>query len=80
VADLAGGVDALVARAAALAEGGDLRLAAQVAEWAVGAAPEDRGAHGVRADVYAARRKQEASLMAKGIFGSAARESRAVAH
>ncbi len=79
VVALAGGVEALVARAGELAAAGDLRLAAQVAEWAVGAAPEDRGAHGVRADVYAARRKQEASLMAKGIFGSAARESRAVA-
>ncbi len=76
VAALAGGVDALVARAADLAAAGDLRLAAQVAEWAVGAAPEDRAAHAVRADVYTARRHEEASVMARGIFGAAARESR----
>jgi len=76
VAALAGGVEALVARAADLAAAGDLRLAAQVAEWAVGAAPEDRAAHAVRADVYAARRQEESSLMARGIFGAAARESR----
>ena len=35
VAALAGGVDALAARAAELAAAGDLRLAAQLAEWAV---------------------------------------------
>ncbi len=76
VAALAGGVDALVTRAADLAATGDLRLAAQLAEWAVGAAPDDPRAHGVRADVYAARRRAESSLMAKGVFGAAARESR----
>ncbi len=76
VVALAGGVDALVARAAELAATGDLRLAAQLAEWAVGAAPDDTGAHGVRADVYAARRQEESSLMAKGVFGAAARDSR----
>jgi hypothetical protein len=42
----------------------------------VGAAPDDTGAHGVRADVYAARRQEESSLMAKGVFGAAARDSR----
>ena len=73
VAALAGGVDALVARAGELAAAGDLRLAAQVAEWAVQAAPDDPAAHGARADVYTARRAEEASLMAKGIFGAAAR-------
>ena len=75
VASLAGGVDALVARATELAAAGDLRLAAQVVEWAVQAAPDDRAAHGARAEIYAARRAAEASLMAKGIFGSAAGES-----
>jgi hypothetical protein len=65
----------LAARAAELAAGGDLRLAAQLAEWAVHADARSSVAHGVRADVYAARRESEASLMAKGIFGSAAWES-----
>ena len=76
VVGLAGGVDALVARVAELVSAGDLRLAAQVAEWAVQAAPTDAAAHGVRADVYAARRAEEPSLMAKGVFGSAERDSR----
>lgn len=76
VAALAGGVGALVARAGELAAAGDLRLAAQVAEWAVQAAPEDPAAHGARAEVYAARRAEEPSLMAKGIFGAAERDSR----
>jgi len=75
VAALAGGVDALVARAGELAASGDLRLAAQVAEWAVQADPDSSAAHGARAEVYAARRAEEASLMAKGIFGSAAADS-----
>lgn len=75
VTALAGGVDALVTRATELAAAGDLRLAAQLAEWAVGAAPDHVGAHGVRAEVYAARRREEHSLMAKGVFGAAARDS-----
>jgi len=79
VTALAGGTEALVARAGELAEAGDLRLAAQLAEWAVGAAPDHAGAHGVRAEVYAARRQEESSLMAKGVFGAAARDSRAAA-
>jgi hypothetical protein len=33
----------------------------------------------VRAEVYAARRQEESSLMAKGVFGAAARDSRAAA-
>lgn len=75
LAGLAGGAGALAARASALAEAGELRLACHLAELAVQAAPEDREAHGVRASVYAARRKAESSLMAKGIFGFAERES-----
>ncbi|HEY8059720.1 MAG TPA: alkyl sulfatase dimerization domain-containing protein [Acidimicrobiales bacterium] len=76
VAALAGGVDVLVRRVSELASAGDLRLAAQVAEWAVQAAPQDASAHGARAEIYAARRAEEPSLMAKGIFGAAERESR----
>jgi len=44
---------------------------------AVLAAPEDATVHGARAEVYRARRDAELSLMAKGIFGSAASESEA---
>lgn len=75
LASLAGGVPALARRAAALAEEGDLRLACHLAELAVQAEPANREAHGVRAAVYGTRRKAEASLMSKGIFGFAERES-----
>jgi alkyl sulfatase BDS1-like metallo-beta-lactamase superfamily hydrolase len=75
VADLAGGVTALVDRARSLAESGELRLAAQIAEWAAQAAPDDPGVHAARADVYRLRVAEETSTMAKGIFGWAAAES-----
>ena len=51
VASLAGGVDALVARATELAAAGDLRLAAQLVEWAVQAAPDDRTPTGTGRDL-----------------------------
>ena len=77
VVDLVGGADRLGARAAALADAGELRLAAQLAEWAVAAAPGDADLHRVRAEVFAARAEAEASTMSKGIFSWAAAESRA---
>jgi hypothetical protein len=43
------------------------------------AEPDDAEIHRARADIYAARRKLETSLMANGIYGSAARESTAIA-
>ena len=76
VAHLAGGVEALVARARALAAGGDLALAAHLADWAVAAEPAHRGAHAVRAEIYEARAAGAAALMTRGIFTAAARESR----
>ena len=42
---------------------------------AVQAEPDNRDAHELRADVYLYRRSLETSLMAKGIFGTAASES-----
>ncbi len=75
VAALAGGPGALTDRAAALADAGDLRLACQLVEWAVQAAPQDDHVHGTRARIYELRRRSEPSLMAKGIFGAAARDS-----
>lgn len=75
VATLAGGVDRLATRVAELADAGDLRLACQVAEWAVAADPASVAAHRARADAYERRRHEETSLMAKGIFGWAARTS-----
>ncbi len=79
VAALAGGAGRLVARARAVADGGDLRLAAQLAEWAAQAEPDDPAVHRVRAEIYERRVLEASSTMAKGVFGWAARESRAVA-
>ena len=73
------GGDALTARATELAAAGDLRLACQVVELAVQADPESTTAHGARAEIYQQRRNEEFSLMSKGIFAAAARESRAIA-
>ena len=77
VAALAGGADALVARAVALGTEGDLRLACHLVELAARAAPEDPAVHEARAQLYTDRRHHETSLMAKGIFGDAARRSTA---
>ena len=55
----------------------DIRLACHLVELAVQAEPQNRAAHEIRAEVYQTRRDQESSLMSKGIFGSAANESRA---
>jgi alkyl sulfatase BDS1-like metallo-beta-lactamase superfamily hydrolase len=79
VAALAGGTEALVERARALATEGDLRLACQLVELAVQAAPDDPSAHRARAEIYDTRRRTESSLMAKGIYGWAAGESRRLA-
>jgi glyoxylase-like metal-dependent hydrolase (beta-lactamase superfamily II) len=79
LADLAGGASVLIERAAALSDTGDHRLACHLADLAGWAAPDDSGVHAARALVYRARRAAESSLMAKGIFAGAARESEAVA-
>ena len=75
---LAGSVEALTDRALELAESGDLRLACHLVELAVAAEPEHEGAHRARAAVYWRRRAAERSLMAKGVYSAAARESEAV--
>ncbi|MGH7354122.1 MAG: alkyl sulfatase dimerization domain-containing protein [Candidatus Rokuibacteriota bacterium] len=75
VAALAGGVAAVVARALALAESGDLVLAAHLIDWATAAAPGDREAHAARAAIYSRRAAEAEALMTRGIFSAAARES-----
>jgi alkyl sulfatase BDS1-like metallo-beta-lactamase superfamily hydrolase len=77
VARLAGGVDRLLARARELAERADLTLASHLADWAVQAAPDDRAAHALRAEIYTARAASSAALMTRGIFTAAAQESAA---
>jgi glyoxylase-like metal-dependent hydrolase (beta-lactamase superfamily II) len=76
MASLAGGARRLADRAAELASKGDLALACHLAEMAALAAPGDDGIWAARAAVYRARAAVETSLMAKGIFGSAAEEPR----
>jgi len=74
VAALAGGVDALVARARQLAEQGDLRLAGHLIDWA--AAVSDASAvHAARAEIYERRASAAGALMTRGIFSAAAKES-----
>jgi alkyl sulfatase BDS1-like metallo-beta-lactamase superfamily hydrolase len=75
VASLAGGVERLVARAEALAGGGDLALASHLIDWAVAAEPDNHAAHAARAVIYEARAREAAALMTRGIFAAAARDS-----
>ena len=56
----------------------DQRLACHLADLAGWAAPDDPAIHEGRAAIYLERRKSESSLMSKGIFAAAARESQAV--
>ncbi len=78
IATLAGGADRLAARALEVLPD-DARLACHLVDLAAWAAPDDASVHATRSDVYAQRRKTETSLMAKGIFAGAMRESKAIA-
>ena len=71
---LAGGAGRLADRAESACADGQLALACELAEFAWLAAPDDARTRGVRAAVYRARAKAETSLMAKGIYGAAARD------
>ncbi len=72
IAQLAGGAVKLAERAAALAASGDLALACHLAELAGDAAPGDARIAEMRAEVYRERAQSERSLMARGIYNSAA--------
>lgn len=79
LAALAGGAGPLVARSTELAAAGDdrsMRLACHLVELAAAAAPDDPDVHDARAAVYEKRRSREQSLMTKGIFAAAVRDSR----
>ncbi|MGH1503371.1 MAG: alkyl sulfatase dimerization domain-containing protein [Acidimicrobiales bacterium] len=78
LADLAGGAAKLTERAVALSEAGDHRLACHLIETAGRAAPDDEAVHRIRREIYGRRRRSETSLMAKGIYAGAIRESDAV--
>ena len=75
LASLSGGADRLAQRGHELIES-DIRLACHLVELAAQAEPNNPAVHEIRAAVYQFRREQESSLMRKGIYGSAANESR----
>ena len=79
LAALAGGASRLAERAREVAAGGDLRLAGHLAELAAQAAPDDKGIHAARAEIFGARAREEASTMAKGIYSWAEHESKQLA-
>ncbi|WBL34871.1 MBL fold metallo-hydrolase [Tepidiforma flava] len=73
---LAGGLDRVLERAAALRAEGNLRLACHLVEYAVIAEPGSRAAHDLRAEIYAARAALQPSSMARNILNHAALASR----
>ncbi|MCC6214634.1 MAG: MBL fold metallo-hydrolase [Polyangiaceae bacterium] len=73
LAALAGGAERLAERARALLGDGRLQLASHLVEHAALAAPGEEAIRRLRGEIYAARAEEEPSLMAKGIFGAAAR-------
>jgi alkyl sulfatase BDS1-like metallo-beta-lactamase superfamily hydrolase len=78
IAAMAGGAVALAERALAVADRtGDLGVAVELVEHAAAAAPDDLRVHDIRAELYTRRRAEATSLMAKGIYRTAAEESRA---
>ncbi len=79
ISEMVGGVSVLVERARTLADAGDFRVACHLIDMASDAVPDANDVHEVRASIYLDRRAAESSLMAKGIFESAANESRQAA-
>ncbi|MBM4463341.1 MAG: MBL fold metallo-hydrolase [Chloroflexi bacterium] len=77
VAQLIGGAAYLADRAAAIAKGGDIRLACHLADYALEAAPRDAHVQDVVARIYEQRAASETSLMAVNLFRSAAAYARA---
>ncbi len=73
IAALSGGAEALVERAAALSSDGEHALACHLAELAGAAASGDSTIASARGEIYRARAEAEQSLMAKGIYDSAAK-------
>ena len=75
--ELAGGISPLVARAMSRFNGGDLKLASHLIDWAYAAAPDDPAVNHARMQIYGARAEQSQALITHGIFKAAERESAA---
>ncbi|MEO6044586.1 MAG: alkyl sulfatase dimerization domain-containing protein, partial [Tepidiformaceae bacterium] len=73
--ELAGGLERVLDRAAALRAEGDLRMACHLVEYAVIAEPGSNAAHALRAEIYAARAALETSSMSRNILNHAALSS-----
>jgi alkyl sulfatase BDS1-like metallo-beta-lactamase superfamily hydrolase len=76
LAALAGGAATLATRARALSAVGEHAVACHLVETAWLAAPDDRDVAAARAHVYEQRAQHETSLMARGIFASAAKQTK----
>ncbi|HXJ84701.1 MAG TPA: alkyl sulfatase dimerization domain-containing protein [Candidatus Methylomirabilis sp.] len=76
IANLAGGVAAVVGRGRQLLDQGDTVLASHLAEWAARAAPGDSSAQALKRDVYARRLQEAEAFMAQGIYRNAMNEAR----
>ena len=74
---LAGGLEAVLARARQLADDGNHRMACHLVEFAVLFDPASQEAHAVRAEVYGTRSAGQVSSMARNLLGHAAHASRA---
>jgi alkyl sulfatase BDS1-like metallo-beta-lactamase superfamily hydrolase len=69
---LAGGLERVLERAAALRDAGDLRLACHLVEFCVLAEPGSGPAHALRAEVYGERARLEVASMSRNILNHAA--------
>jgi alkyl sulfatase BDS1-like metallo-beta-lactamase superfamily hydrolase len=76
IARLAGGVRLLVERARQLMADGDLTMASHRVDWAMAAEPGNAEVQAVRADVYSRRADESRATMTRGIFRTAAWDSR----
>lgn len=76
IAALAGGAAKLAERARAVEALGDMRLACQLADFALEAEPANKQVQEIVAALYEKREGQETSLMAKNIMSSAAAYAR----
>ena len=75
LAALCGGAKSLAESAEEHLASGDFDVACHLAEHAFQAAPEDRRVREIHSSVFRARANHETSLMAKGIYNAAARDS-----
>jgi alkyl sulfatase BDS1-like metallo-beta-lactamase superfamily hydrolase len=75
IAELAGGVANLVARALGKFAAHDLAMASHLIDWAAEAAPDEKEVHQARVKIYAARAAESKATMSHGIFRAAAAES-----